>query len=152
MLPPPAALGVAPPAPTSVAPPPALTAPPPAPELRVAPAAAWRLGALDGTTGTLGDSQCYLGVDAKVEAIQTLNQPNAAPPGNAPSGVVGGILSALNVSFRDVKYAVPFFVQMGLFLTPVIYPIKENSSGGCSGRRSAVLTMEAGRPFGRDPI
>lgn len=36
---------------------------------------------------------------------------------------VGLILSALNVSFRDVKYAVPFLVQMGIFVTPVIYPI-----------------------------
>ena len=34
----------------------------------------------------------------------------------------GLILSAMNVSFRDVKYAVPFMVQMGLFVTPVIYP------------------------------
>lgn len=34
----------------------------------------------------------------------------------------GLTLSALNVSFRDVKYAVPFMVQMGLFVTPVIYP------------------------------
>jgi lipopolysaccharide transport system permease protein len=34
----------------------------------------------------------------------------------------GLILSALNVSFRDIKYAVPFLVQMGLFVTPVIYP------------------------------
>jgi lipopolysaccharide transport system permease protein len=34
----------------------------------------------------------------------------------------GLILSALNVRFRDVKYAVPFMIQMGLFLTPVIYP------------------------------
>jgi lipopolysaccharide transport system permease protein len=41
----------------------------------------------------------------------------------AASGA-GFILSALNVSFRDVKYAVPFMVQMGLFLTPVIYPVR----------------------------
>jgi len=34
----------------------------------------------------------------------------------------GLILSALNVSFRDIKYVVPFIVQMGLFITPVIYP------------------------------
>ncbi|MBV9181406.1 MAG: ABC transporter permease [Acidobacteria bacterium] len=34
----------------------------------------------------------------------------------------GFILSAMNVSFRDIKYAVPFMVQMGLFVTPVIYP------------------------------
>jgi len=33
-------------------------------------------------------------------------------------------LSALNVSFRDIKYVVPFIIQMGLFVTPVIYPIR----------------------------
>ena len=37
---------------------------------------------------------------------------------------LGLILSALNVSFRDVKYAVPFMIQMGIFVTPVIYPIR----------------------------
>lgn len=36
---------------------------------------------------------------------------------------LGMMLSALNVSFRDVKYAVPFLIQMGIFVTPVIYPI-----------------------------
>jgi lipopolysaccharide transport system permease protein len=40
----------------------------------------------------------------------------------AASGV-GITLSALNVMFRDVKYIVPFCVQMGLFVTPVIYPL-----------------------------
>jgi lipopolysaccharide transport system permease protein len=40
----------------------------------------------------------------------------------AASGL-GLLLSALNVRFRDVKYAVPFFLQMGLFVTPVIYPL-----------------------------
>jgi lipopolysaccharide transport system permease protein len=33
------------------------------------------------------------------------------------------ILAAMNVRFRDVKYAIPFAIQLGLFLTPVIYPI-----------------------------
>ena len=37
---------------------------------------------------------------------------------------IGLILSALNVNFRDVKYAVPFLIQMGIFVTPVIYPIQ----------------------------
>jgi lipopolysaccharide transport system permease protein len=41
----------------------------------------------------------------------------------ASSGL-GLILSALNVRFRDVKYAVPFFIQMGLFVSPVIYPLQ----------------------------
>jgi lipopolysaccharide transport system permease protein len=36
---------------------------------------------------------------------------------------VGLMLSALNVSFRDVKYAIPFVIQMGIFVTPVIYPL-----------------------------
>jgi lipopolysaccharide transport system permease protein len=38
------------------------------------------------------------------------------------AGGAGLILSALYVNFRDVKYAVPFLIQMGLFVTPVIYP------------------------------
>lgn len=37
---------------------------------------------------------------------------------------MGMMLSALNVSFRDVKYAVPFLIQMGIFVTPVIYPMR----------------------------
>jgi lipopolysaccharide transport system permease protein len=37
---------------------------------------------------------------------------------------IGLALSALNVSFRDVKYVVPFLIQMGIFVTPVIYPIR----------------------------
>jgi lipopolysaccharide transport system permease protein len=37
---------------------------------------------------------------------------------------IGLTFSALNVSFRDMKYAVPFFIQMGIFVTPVIYPIR----------------------------
>jgi lipopolysaccharide transport system permease protein len=32
------------------------------------------------------------------------------------------VLAALNVQYRDVKYAVPFMVQLGMFITPVIYP------------------------------
>src|SRR5256714_3981344 len=36
---------------------------------------------------------------------------------------IGLALSAFNVSFRDIKYTVPFLIQMGLFVTPVIYPL-----------------------------
>jgi lipopolysaccharide transport system permease protein len=37
---------------------------------------------------------------------------------------VGGglILASINVKYRDVRYALPFFIQILLFLTPVIYP------------------------------
>ena len=31
-------------------------------------------------------------------------------------------LSAMNAQFRDVRYTVPFLVQLWLFLTPVVYP------------------------------
>src|SRR5881398_1587903 len=32
-------------------------------------------------------------------------------------------LGAMNVRYRDVKYALPFLVQIWLFVTPIIYPI-----------------------------
>ncbi len=31
--------------------------------------------------------------------------------------------AALNVRYRDVRYALPFFIQLGLFITPIIYPL-----------------------------
>jgi lipopolysaccharide transport system permease protein len=31
-------------------------------------------------------------------------------------------LSALNVKYRDVRYAIPFLAQFWLFMTPVAYP------------------------------
>jgi lipopolysaccharide transport system permease protein len=40
----------------------------------------------------------------------------------ATSFGAGMWLSALNVEYRDVRYVVPFFIQIGLFVTPVIYP------------------------------
>jgi len=35
---------------------------------------------------------------------------------------IGLWLSALNVQFRDIKYVIPFMIQIWLFCTPVIYP------------------------------
>jgi lipopolysaccharide transport system permease protein len=35
---------------------------------------------------------------------------------------VGLWLAALNVQFRDIRYAVPFIVQAWLFATPIAYP------------------------------
>lgn len=32
-------------------------------------------------------------------------------------------LSALNVRYRDIQYVVPFMIQIGMFVTPVIYPL-----------------------------
>jgi lipopolysaccharide transport system permease protein len=36
---------------------------------------------------------------------------------------VGMLLAALNVRYRDVKYTIPFVTQIGLYVTPVIYPV-----------------------------
>lgn len=36
---------------------------------------------------------------------------------------IGFWLSAINVKYRDVRYAIPFFVQLLIFITPVIYPV-----------------------------
>jgi hypothetical protein len=59
------------------------------------------------------DESGKVGIDfdgAKVEAIQTVNQPNAAPPDGGANGVVGGILSALtssNATFRRKESLLP---------------------------------------------
>lgn len=36
---------------------------------------------------------------------------------------LGLFLASLNVKFRDVRYILPFFIQLLLYVTPVIYPI-----------------------------
>lgn len=41
-------------------------------------------------------------------------------------GTALGLVSffaALNVKYRDIRYALPFFIQMLIFVTPVIYPV-----------------------------
>jgi lipopolysaccharide transport system permease protein len=35
----------------------------------------------------------------------------------------GMLLAAMNVRYRDVKYTIPFLTQLGLFVTPVIWPV-----------------------------
>jgi lipopolysaccharide transport system permease protein len=63
--------------------------------------------------------------------------------------------AALNVKYRDIRYALPFAIQMLMFLTPVIYPVTflptrwrwllrlNPLSGIIEGFRSAIF----GRPF-----
>jgi lipopolysaccharide transport system permease protein len=40
------------------------------------------------------------------------------------ASAIGTFLSALNVKYRDVKYAVPFLLQLWLFATPIVYPAR----------------------------
>jgi lipopolysaccharide transport system permease protein len=63
----------------------------------------------------------------------------------AASMGIGLWLATLNVEYRDVRYVVPFLVQMWLFVTPVIYP---------ASRVAAKLT-ERGIPvwlYGLNPM
>jgi homopolymeric O-antigen transport system permease protein len=58
---------------------------------------------------------------------------------------IGLWLSALNVRYRDVRYVVPFFIQIWLFVTPVIYPAS----------RVAVMLKAHGLPswlYGLNPM
>ena len=41
----------------------------------------------------------------------------------------GMLTAALNVQYRDIRYAIPFLMQLWLFLTPVIYPSSMLSPG-----------------------
>ena len=68
---------------------------------------------------------------------------------------VGLLISALNVAYRDFRYVLPYFVQVMMFLTPVIYPVRiiphawrwlillNPMSGIVDAYRSAIL----GKPF-----
>jgi lipopolysaccharide transport system permease protein len=68
---------------------------------------------------------------------------------------VGTLFSALSVAYRDVKYMLPFLVQLWMYATPVIYPLSiiperwrwvlsfNPMAGLIDGYRSAFL----GKPF-----
>lgn len=36
---------------------------------------------------------------------------------------IGLLFSSLNVKYRDVRFVLPFFIQLLVFITPVIYPV-----------------------------
>lgn len=39
------------------------------------------------------------------------------------SAGVGIFLSALNVKYRDVRYTIPFILQLWMFVSPIVYPL-----------------------------
>lgn len=47
----------------------------------------------------------------------------------------GLCLASINVKYRDVRYALPFFIQILLFVTPVIYP------ASIAGKYSKLLAL-----------
>jgi len=61
---------------------------------------------------------------------------------------VGPWMAALNVKYRDVRYALPFMIQIWMFASPVIYPVPEKwrlllslnpMTGIIEGFRAALL-------------
>ena len=48
---------------------------------------------------------------------------------------LGLFLASINVKYRDVRYALPFFIQILMFVTPVIYP------AGIAGKYSWILAF-----------
>ena len=38
---------------------------------------------------------------------------------------IGFFLCALNVKYRDIRHALPFFIQLSMFATPIIYPLSK---------------------------
>ncbi len=52
------------------------------------------------------------------------------------AAIGGGLfLAAINVKYRDIRYALPFFIQLMLFVTPVIYP------ASLAGKYSMLLAI-----------
>jgi lipopolysaccharide transport system permease protein len=46
---------------------------------------------------------------------------------------VGTLLAALNVSYRDFRYVIPFLVQVWMFATPTVYMQLDEGAGGLRG-------------------
>lgn len=62
----------------------------------------------------------YYGFTPKIESLIVI--PLVIAISFMASVGLGLVLSAINVKYRDVRYVLPFFIQMLLFVTPVIYP------------------------------
>jgi lipopolysaccharide transport system permease protein len=51
------------------------------------------------------------------------------------SSGVGMVLASINVKYRDVRFILPFFIQLLLYITPVIYP------ASVAGRFQLILAL-----------
>ena len=57
-------------------------------------------------------------------------------------------VAALNVRYRDVKYVLPFLIQIWLFVTPIIYPMIDYSGALSSDPGAQSLLGHGGRASG----
>lgn len=67
----------------------------------------------------------------------------------------GMILASINVKYRDVRYVLPYFIQIMLFLTPVIYPpsiVGKYSWILAINPLTAVIKGARGALLGTEPI
>lgn len=56
---------------------------------------------------------------------------------------LGTLLAALNVAYRDFRYVVPFFIQLGMFATPLIYMHPTGTENETVGWLIAVNPMNS---------
>jgi homopolymeric O-antigen transport system permease protein len=87
----------------------------------ILPASAALSALLDFAIGSVLLVALMVVYDVKVH-LTLLLWPLLAIPMLALTMGLGMILAALNVKYRDVKHAMPFGIQLWLFLTPIIYP------------------------------
>ncbi|MBW3597188.1 MAG: ABC transporter permease [Planctomycetes bacterium] len=59
----------------------------------------------------------------------------------------GSLLAALNVSYRDFRYVIPFLVQIWMFATPTIY-MQMDVDAANDGPRSAATSQDNSPPGG----
>ncbi|MEK7520329.1 MAG: ABC transporter permease [Patescibacteria group bacterium] len=67
----------------------------------------------------------------------------------------GLLLASINVKYRDVRYALPFFIQLLLFVTPVIYPASIAGSYAwllALNPMTGVIQTARGSLLGTEPI
>jgi homopolymeric O-antigen transport system permease protein len=87
----------------------------------IIPGAAVLSGLIDSLIATLGLAFLMVRYGAPISPRLVLLVPIVALI-LILSCAVGGWLAAVNVKYRDVRYVVPFFMQLWFFATPVIYP------------------------------
>ena len=76
------------------------------------------------------------------------------------AAAVGMWTSALNVKYRDIRYALPFAIQLLMFVTPIIYPVSivperfrwALSLNPLTGIIEGYRTAFFGRPFDWDAL
>lgn len=56
---------------------------------------------------------------------------------------LGTLLAALNVAYRDIRYVVPFCIQIGMFATPAIYMRSTGNEGQAVGLLMAANPMNS---------